>query len=369
MKTPEAVGRSAGTAWITRAEAAFLAGVSTDDVDAWVATGRVRARTVGDVVLIDPSGLREESAVNPPAEARSVRGARARSGRARRRTRAGKAPEPPRTPKPPKRSGRSRSPRAPLLDRPVVVIGSTAIAMTVALLVLQFTMFGTSHRPAAIGVHRASPSATATDAASIPVGRDPFADPFAAAGKGDTRGAVLVKPPGVVRDGEAVTAAATVVNEDHARWLPPSELTFVARDGSGRVIARASTTVSLGPGKAETVVAPDLGADPSAIAAIEAHIRPAPLRTGGYHAPAVTVARAAAVDDGKAIAGMLSVDPGAPATTTLACAMFDGLHELADVTTKNVDLRAARGRHLRFWLTAQPTAAGPYTASCSVSPA
>ncbi|MGZ4114934.1 MAG: hypothetical protein ACXVQT_07640 [Actinomycetota bacterium] len=135
-----------------------------------------------------------------------------------------------------------------------------------ALFVLQLALFGGTHRPASVALTAPSPSRVVTATPSIPVGRDPFADPFGATGKGDKSGGVLVQPPGVVREGDAVTAATTVVNQNDARWLPPSELTFVARDDTGRIIARTSTTVSLGPGKAETVVAPDLGVDPSALA-------------------------------------------------------------------------------------------------------
>jgi hypothetical protein len=343
MRKPGTVGRSARAAWVTRAEAAFVAGVPAQDVDAWIAAGRLPARTIGGVVLVDLSRLSAEADAPAPPEARSVRGARARSDRA------------------PRPLG------APLLDRPAVVVGGAAAVTIVALLVLQFALFGGGHRPAPLALAAPSAPASATGAPSIPVGRDPFADPFPATGTGDKAGGVLVKPPGVVREGDAVTAATTVVNQDDTRWLPPSELTFVARDGTGRVIARASTTVSLGPGKAQTVVAPDLGVDPSAIAAIEAHIRPTPLRPGAYHAPKVGVARATAVDDGKAIAGVLSVGAGAPARATIACAMFDGLNELAGVTTKTVELGAARDGRLRFWLTAQPNTAGPYKVSCSAT--
>ncbi|MGZ4152232.1 MAG: hypothetical protein ACXVP3_07290, partial [Actinomycetota bacterium] len=248
-----------------------------------------------------------------------------------------------------------------------MLVGGAAGITAVALFVLQLALFGGTHRRASVALTAPSPSRVVTATPSIPVGRDPFADPFGATGKGDKSGGVLVKPPGVVREGDAVTAATTVVNQNDARWLPPSELTFVARDDTGRIIARTSTTVSLGPGKAETVVAPDLGVDPSAIAAIEAHIRPAPLRSGSYHAPDVGVVRAAATDGGKAIAGLLSVGRGAPSRTTLACAMFDGLDELAGVATKTAELGAARHGRLRFWLTAQPAKPGPYKVSCSVS--
>jgi hypothetical protein len=365
MRRSRTVGRSARPAWVTRAEAAFLAGVPAEDVDGLIETGRVPARAVGGVVLVDPSGLDLQPPAAPPAEARSARGARARSDRALRRPKATKAPRRPRAPRPPK----ARKPRRSgtrVLDRPAAVVGGAAGLTAAALLVLQFTLFGGTRRPEPL-VASPAPSPVVTATHSIPVGRDPFADPFGANGKGDRSGGLLVKPPGVVRDGDAVSAATTVVNEDDARWLPPSELTFVARDGNGRVIARTSTTVSLGPGKAETVVAPDLGVDPSAIAAIEAHIHPAPLRSGSYQAPDVGVIRATTTDGGKAIAGLLSVGRGAPPRTTLACAMFDGLDELAGVATGNVALGAARGGRLRFWLTARPTKPGPYKVSCSVS--
>jgi hypothetical protein len=373
MKRSRTVGRNARAAWVTRAEAAYLARVPLEEIDRWIASGRLANRQVGSVLLVDLSGLRQPA--TPPAEARSVRGARARSGRA---TRPVTVREPKRTkpakirgPKPAKPADARRvpAPRARPLDRPAVVVGGAAAITIVALLVLQFALFGGVHRPPPLTLAASSPSSAITEAPSIPVGRDPFADPFGANRKGDKAGGVLVKPPGVVRDGGGVTAATTVVNQDDRRWLPPSELTFVARDDNGRVIARTSTTVSLGPGRAETVVAPDLDVDPSAIAAIETHIRPAPLRSGTYHAPPVTVLRAGAVDDGKAIAGLLSVGADAPSRTTLACVMFDGLDEIAGVTTKIIGLGAARDGRLRFWLTAQPTTAGPYKVSCSASSA
>jgi hypothetical protein len=366
MRRSRTVGRSARPAWVTRAEAAFLAGVPAEDVDGLIETGRVPARVVGGVVLVDPSGLDLKVPATSPAEARSARGARARSDRALRRPKATKAPRRRKAPRPPK-ARKSRTSGTRTLDRPAIVVVGAAGLTAAALLVLQLTLFGGTHRPTPLALASSSPSPVATATLSIPVGRDPFADPFGTTGKGDRSGGVLVKPPGVLRDGDAVTAATTVVNEDDSRWLPPSELTFVARDGNGRIIARTSTTVSLGPGKAETVVAPDLGVDPSAIAAIEAHIHPAPLRSGSYHASDVGVIRAATTDGGKAIAGLLSVGRGAPPRTTLACAMFDGLDELAGVATTKVALGAARDGRLRFWLTAQPTKPGPYRVSCSVS--
>jgi len=235
------------------------------------------------------------------------------------------------------------------------------------LLLLQVVLFraGPGRAPAGIAFPTLGPAATATP--TTPVGRDPFADPFGAAGKGDKSGSVLVKPPGVIRDGDQVTAAATVVNQDDGKWLPPSELTFVARDANGHIIARATATVSLGPGKAETVVAPDLGVEPSAIAAIEAHIQPAEMRSGAYPSPSVTVAGAAVAQDGHAITGTLSIGPRAGDRATLACALFDPLDELAGVGTKTIDLHAADRGRLSFELTAQPVSAGPYRVACSIS--
>ena len=354
MRRSRTVGRSARPAWVTRAEAAFLARVPLEEIDRWAASGRLATRRVGANVFVDLAGL-EPAPATPPAEARSVRGARGRSDRAL------PAPAPARRPGERRRRRRTTAPGA------ATIVGAVAGVAAAALLVLQLALFGGSHAgaPTDLSVPSSAP-ATSTPAA-VPVGRDPFASPFGAPGTGDKDGGVLVKPPGVVREGDAVTAATTVVNQSPDRWLPPSDVTFVARDDTGHVIARATTTVSLGPGRTQTVVAPPLGVDPAAIAAIEAHIDPAPLRTGGYRAPSVRVARASVADDGRAIQGLLDVGRGAGAGVRLSCVVFDPLDQLAAVTTTNVDLARARNGRLRFWLSAQPATPGPYRASCSVS--
>jgi hypothetical protein len=334
MRKSRTVGETARAAWVTRAEASFLAHVPVDEIDHRIAAGGLAHRRVGSIVLVDLIGLTQP--VRPPVEARPVRGARARSGRA-----------------------------LPGSLAVAAVAGAAAIVLYVAQLTL---LHGDA--PAVRVDPAASPTAPSGIASgAIPVGRDPFASPFAAQGKGERSGGVLVKPPGVVREGDAVTAATTVVNRDDRRWLPPSEVTFVARDATGLVLTRTTSTVSLGPGRAQTVVAPDLDVDPGSIAAIEAHIDPAPLRSAGYRAPSVSVSRAEVTDGGKAIEGELAVARGAGESTTLSCAVFDTLDELVAVSTTGVNLSRSRspdGR-LRFWLTAQPTKPGPYSVSCSVS--
>jgi hypothetical protein len=332
MRRSRTVGKGARAAWVTRAEASFLARLPVEQIDHRIAGGGLAHRRVGSTVLVDLVGLTEP--VRPPVEARSVRGARARSGRA--------------------------LPGS-------LVVAVVAAAAAIALYVAQLTILR-EDAPAIRVDAAATPSAPpAVASGAIPVGRDPFASPFSAQGKGDRSGSVLVKPPGVVREGDAVTAAATVVNRDDERWLPPSEVTFVARDANGRVLTRTSSTVSLGPGRAQTVIAPDLNVAPASIAAIEAHIDPAPLRSAGYRAPSVSVSRAAVTNGGKAIEGQLAVARGAEGTAALSCAVFDTLDELAAVSTTGVDLSRSAGGRLRFWLTTQPTTPGPYTVSCSVA--
>jgi hypothetical protein len=362
MRRSRNVGRNARAAWVTRAEAAFLARVPLEEVDRWAESGRVATRRVGASIFVDLAHLREPAPADVPVEARSVRGARARSDRAlhdrrpRRRWRRSRPVERP-------------APRVRSTPRPLTVLGVVAGLTAVALLVLQLSLFGGTHpRPTTdVALSMAAP-VTSTPAA-IPVGRDPFASPFGAPGKGDESASVLVKPPGVVRDGDAVTAATTVVNQSPDRWLPPSEVTFVARDDTGHVIARTTTTVSLGPGRAQTIVAPDLGVDPGSIAAIEAHIDAARMRERGYREPSVRVADATVTDDGKAIEGTLAVGSGAEPQAALSCAVFDTLDELVAVSTTSVDLSLSdvRGGELRFWLTAQPAKPGPYRVSCSAS--
>jgi hypothetical protein len=334
MRRSRTVRRSARTAWITRAEAAFVARVPVEEIDRRIEAGSVVHRRVGAVVLVDPSGLTEPAL--PPVEARSVRAARARPGRAPRRT---------------------------------TVVAALAGAATILLLVAQLTASSPPTRIRAVEGGAPPISDPTPSPGAIPVGRDPFASPFAAQAKGDRHGGVLVKPPGVVRDGDGVTAATTVVNRSDDRWMPSSPVTFVARDGAGRVLARKTTTVSLGPGRAETVVAPDLGIDAESIAAIEASIHPARLRSGPYRRPRVSVAGAVVGEGGKAIKGTLDVGPGAGASTEVSCAMFDSLDELVGVSTTDVDLSSPNARRggMRFWLTAQPTKPGPYRVSCSAS--
>jgi hypothetical protein len=523
MRRTRTVGRNARPAWVTRAEAAYLARVSIDEIDRWIASGRLANRQVGAVVLVDLSGLNEPAA--PHAEARPVRGARARSGRADGRQQrpivadprehraalpeavrrppeprpAGEQPppavrplrpptaapesvsdriaararparpdaatpspvartlehvaRPPEAPRarpvpeppepaggldlpvpppappapPPKERGRrqrrrdrraervqeptsdrpkrqeeppadrpkrERSPRRARRAKPVeeprrarrakpveeprrarrrglptgaVAVGAVAGATAVALFAIQFFLFGA--RTAPIEERAAAPTLAAPPASpdAIPVGRDPFASPFGAKGKGDRSGGVLVKPPGVVRNGDGVAAATTVVNRSKDRWLPPSQVTFVARDATGKVIAQVSTTVSVGPGRSETVVAPDLGVDPASVVAIEAHVDAAPMRSSGYRPPAVTVSSAALSEGGKAIAGTLEVSSRAGSQARLACVVFDPLDELAGIGTTTVDLSKAADGRLRFWMTAQTDAKGPFRVSCSVS--
>jgi hypothetical protein len=371
MKASRTVGRSIRAAWVTRAEAAFLARVPPEEIDRWVATGRLVTRQIGAHVFVDLGRLSEPAPVErsiaaietpvvrvdpsaSPVEARSVRGARARSGRA---LPAGGA----------KRRRSRPTMRRRLAPGPAAVIGGAAGLTAIVLLVLQVALFGGTHRGVTSGLAAASGAPATSSPSSIPVGRDPFASPFGAPVEGDEHRGVLVKPPGVVREGDAVTAATTVVNRNPDRWLPPSEVTFLARNQTGHVIARATTTVSLGPGRAQTVVAPDLGVDPSAIAAIEAHIDPAPLRSGRYRVPRVRVARAALIEDAKAIGGVLDVRAGGGAEAQLSCVVFGSLDELSAVSTTSVDLSRARHGRLRFWLTAQPTTPGPYRVSCSTA--
>jgi hypothetical protein len=368
MRKSRTVGERARPAWVTRAEASFLSHVPVEEIDHRIAAGGVAHRRVGSIVLVDLArltqpvrGAVEPRPVRPPVEPRPVRPpVEPRPVRPPVERRPVRPPVEPR----PVRGARARSGRAlPGTIVVAVLAGATAIALFVAQLVIS-----RGDVPPVPVDPVASPSAPAVSpAAAIPVGRDPFASPFGAHGKGERSGDVLVKPPGVVRDGDAVIAATTVVNRNDAQWLPPSDVTFVARDATGRVLARTTSTVSLGPGRAQTVIAPDLDVDPAAIAAIEAHIDPAPLRSRGYHQPSVSVTRAAVTDGGKAIAGELSVGPGAGTSAALWCAVFDTLDELAAVSTTQVDLsrsRAPDGR-LRFWLTAQPTKPGPYSVSCS----
>lgn len=331
MRGSRTVGSGVEPAWITRAEAAFLARVPVQEIDRRIAGGRLAHRRVGSLMLVEASGL--DHSFRPPAEAREALLAAHR----------------------------------PPLPRGALVVAAVAGTVVVALVVLQLTVSAGRHRAGPAAVAAAAPPPPASTSTMVPVGRDPFASPFGAPGPGDEHGAVLVKPPGVVRDGGEVVAAATVVNQSESRWLPPSEVTFVARDDTGRVIARTTTTVSLGPGRAQTVVAPNLEVDPATIAAIEARIHPAPLRSGRYPAPAVSVTRASVTEGGKAIAGTLAVGSGAGTRALLACAVFDPLDELAGVSTSTVDLGRARDGRLRFWLTVQPTGTGPYRAACSAS--
>lgn len=353
MRRSRTVGRNARAAWVTRAEAAFLARVPLEEVDRWAESGRLATRRIGATEFVDLAVL-EPGPAMPPAEARSVRGARGRSDRA--------LP----TPAAKRRRG-ARPGRRTGAPGAAAIVGVVAGVTAAALLILQLALFGGSHAGAPTDLSVPSPAPATSTPAAVPVGRDPFASPFGAPGTGDKDGGVLVKPPGVVREGDAVTAATTVVNQSPDRWLPPSDVTFVARDDTGHVIARATTTVSLGPGRTQTVVAPPLGVDPAAIAAIEAHIDPAALRTGGYRAPSVRVARASVADDGRAIQGLLDVGRGAGAEVRLSCVVFDPLDQLAAVSTTNVDLARARNGRLRFWLSAQPATPGPYRASCSAS--
>jgi hypothetical protein len=333
---------SARTAWVTRAEAAFIARVGVEEIDRWIAAGSLAHRRIGGVVLVDPTGPTDvdpggPTAVHRPVEARSVRAARARPGRA--------------------------------LPGTILVAAVAALATT-ALLIGEYLISPRNVRPLtteAAGPPIVVPTATPGD--GVPVGRDPFTSPFTADRSGEKTGEIVVKPPGVVRAGHRVVAAATVVNGSDGRWLPPSDVTFVARDGTGRVLASRTTTVSLAPGRSETVVAPDLGIDPAAIAAIEAHIDPARLRSGRYRPPNVSVATATTRENGKAIEGALVVGNGAGRAAALSCALFDSLDELVGVSTTEVDLstsHARRGR-VRFWMPAHPTRAGPYRVSCSAS--
>jgi hypothetical protein len=338
---------------VTRAEAAFLARVPLEEIDRWVTSGRLATRSVGANVFVDLSGLGEPVPIRPPVEARSVRDARARSDRA---LPASAGPRPTRAPV-----------LAPLSHGPLGIVTAIAGATTIALLVVQVGMFGRGVPAPTTRVDVPTVEPVATTPAAVPVGRDPFASPFGATGTGEERGGVLVKPPGVVREGEGVAAATTVVNRSADRWLPPSDLTFVARDETGRVIARSTTTVSLGPGRARTIVAPDLGVDAASIAAIEAHIDPARLRERGFRKPGVGVSEASVTDDGKAIEGALVVGQGAGRRAALSCAMYDTLDELVAVSTTGVDLTRAREGRLRFWLTARPRVPGPYRVACSVS--
>ncbi len=248
-----------------------------------------------------------------------------------------------------------------------LVVGAVVGATVAALFGMQMVLTAVQPDP----VERAAPEpvsgAALPSADPIPVGRDPFATPFGADGAGEKHGGILVKPPGVVRHGDVVAAATTVVNENHDRWLPASTVTFVARGATGDVVATATADVSLGPGDSQTVIAPDLGVDASAIAAIEAHIDAAPMRTKGYRPPDVSVGSATVGDAGKAISGSLDVAPNADGSVLLACVAFDSLDELAGVGSTTVDLSKAQNGRLEFWISTQAEEDGPLRASCAVS--
>jgi hypothetical protein len=235
------------------------------------------------------------------------------------------------------------------------------------LVALQLVLFAAQPTPVERDVAAPTAAPVVASPDPIPVGRDPFASPFGAKGKGEEHGGVLVQPPGVVRHGDDVTAATTVVNESKDRWLPPSPVTFVARDATGEVIATTTATVTLGPGRSEMVIAPDLGVDPATIAAIEAHIDAAPLRTGRYRPPNVRVASADVTEGGKSIEGTLDVAPHANGSPTLACVIFDTLDEMTGVGSTTIDLGKATNGHLRFWMTAQTDTEGPHHVSCAVA--
>jgi hypothetical protein len=115
------------------------------------------------------------------------------------------------------------------------------------------------------------------------------------------------------------------------------------------------------------VIAPDLGVDPAAIAAIEAHIDAAPTRANGYRTPEVSVSAATVTEAGKAISGSLAVAADADGSVRLACVVFDSLDELAGVGSTSVDLSKAQGGRLRFWMSAQTEAEGPFHVSCALS--
>jgi hypothetical protein len=412
--------------WITRAEAAFTLGVSFQEIDRRVAEGSLPHRSVGAVVLVDVAAERPAAGASEPiatsvavadpdADRPAVRPLRleppkvgrpnVRHARLERPTPERPRLDPPRR-EPPEarvdpvraptvapaqpqpatdiasapravpipdlgpspvegRRGRRSRDRVPM-PRGALVVSGVAVVAAVVLGVLQFVIFpsSTGHSPSELAAP-ASPSPAATSS-PIPVGRDPFASPFGTTGTGDHTARVLVRPPAVVREGDRVTAAATVVNEDHRRWLPPSDVTFVARDANGRVIARTTARVSLGPGATQTVIVPDLGVDPSQIAAIEARIHPATLRTGRFPTPDASVTTTHVEPDGKAVSGVLSVGPRSTGSAILACALFDSLDQLAGASTTSVELSKARGGRLRFWMSMQPAVPGPYRASCSV---
>jgi len=411
MRRSRTIEGQARSHWITRAEAAFTLGVSFQEIDRRIAEGSLPHRSVGAVLLVDvgpgpsetrePAGSPADTAVEADPEVDRPRPRPLRPERPKREHPVVRHPrleradlerptiDPPRR-EPPVPSAvvpataPAPPPPAPALDPPIraerrrrrsrdrmpipraAIVAGIAIVLAAGLGVLQFVLYPATGRRAPVALAAPPSAAPSASASPIPVGRDPFSSPFGTSGKGDHAGGVVVRPPGVVREGDRVTAAATVVNEDHRRWLPRSEVTFVARDSTGRVIAKTTTSVSLAPGGSQTVIAPDLGVDPSEIAAIEAHIRPAKLRTGRFPAPDVWVTISRVESEGNAVSGVLSIDRGSSGSATLACVLFDPLDQLAGVNTTTVDPSKARAGHLRFWMSIQPAIPGPYRASCSV---
>jgi hypothetical protein len=355
-------GREATTSavprWVTVREASLLLGTDESAIWARIRAGLpskplIRGRHEPGFVLVRSDLLREwpEAALAPgEAHAPSGPAVRPTGGRGAGRAREG------------------------------VVSGTSArrvAAWTVLVLLLLSLppLVGVLTRPAIRVPEMASPgagvsmtpgAARAVGAPTAGVGRSAGSAP----GEAASPGGLEVGTVAYVRDGRWASAAVTVSNPSTSRWLPDSDLLFVAV-GRGRIVGTYQARFSLGPGASQTVIAQaiDLGSPHATLDRIDLRFRLSPWQpVGSYRAfPAVLVhPHVVTVGGGLRVEGTLRLMTGTALDAEVFCAVRDAAGRFVGAGLAYVE--ADGGGGVPFTVVVEHHGVGGRSAECYVGP-
>lgn len=111
---------------------------------------------------------------------------------------------------------------------------------------------------------------------------------------------LAVRWTGFLSGGDRVVAAARIANTRSNRWLTHGDVLFVAKAADGEILATALASTELGPGEAGTLVVDPLPVpDPTAtIASLEVTVDAARFRPAASYRPGRLTLREAGVDRG-----------------------------------------------------------------------
>jgi hypothetical protein len=288
--------------WVSRSEAAFLAGVAVERVDRWIRGGLVESRTLvpGDprkgVVLVRASDLAWAGGLDGAGDRLTASSPETAGGVPVRRP-----------------SRWWRSVQIGIASLLLVVLGPNAVP----------------------GPNTAS----ATDESST---RTSSSSPGSPSTGGAASPTLIVRWLGFVGDGDRIDVVAEIANPDPDRWLPSGDATLVVRNGNGTVLATAALPVAIGPGGERTVIARGIGlgtSSPRDVASVEL-VPPnrALLPAATYRHRAVRLGEVAVAQgpDGLAAEGNVENDGPTRADVTVSCALRTAAGDLVRVASVRV---------------------------------